>query len=168
MPNPHPLIVHFPIALFIIAVLCELLAYFLKSRLFGFAALVNGIAAAISAFAAVVTGLFAKTLVTKGPAVFVLESHETMGYLVLATALAFAGIKLYSHLKQTDKFLTSGIAVGILGVVFTVIAGHEGGELVFQHGIGVNKTPQMQMNQYPYGTPLTAEPDSSLDTTDSR
>lgn len=158
------MIVHFPIALFIIAVVCELLAYFLKSRLFSIAALVNGVAAAITAFAAVVTGLLAKTLVTKGPAVFVLESHETMGYLVLATSLGFAVIKLYSYLKDTDKYLTSSIALGLLGVVFTVIAGHEGGELVYQHGVGVNKTPQTQLNQYPYGTPLTAEPDSSRDT----
>lgn len=163
MPNPHPLIVHFPIALFIIAVVCELLAYFLKSRPLSLAALINGCAAAITAFAAVITGLLAKTLVKSGPAVFVLESHETMGYLVLVTALAFAGAKLFSHQKQTDKYLTTGIAIGLLGVVFTIIAAHEGGELVYQHGIGVNRTPQTQLNQYPYGKPLTAEPDSSTD-----
>lgn len=163
MPNPHPLIVHFPIALFIIAVICELLAYFLKSRPLGIAALINGCFAAITAFAAVITGLLAKPLVKHGPAVFVLESHETMGYLVLATALAFAATKLYSHFKQTDKYLTAAIAVGLLGVVFTVIAAHEGGELVYQHGVGVSTAPQKQLNQYPYGKPLTVEPDSSVD-----
>lgn len=168
MPNPHPLIVHFPIALFIVAVLCELLAYFLKSRLFSTAAMVNGLGAAITASAAVITGLFAKSLVSRGPAVFVLESHETMGYLVLVAALAFAAIKVYSHLRQTDKYLTAGIAIGLLGVVFTIIAGHEGGELVYQHGIGVNKTPQKTMTQYPYGTPLTAEPDSAGDSTHTK
>ncbi len=165
MPNPHPLIVHFPIALFIIAVVCELLAYFLKSRLLSFAALINGAVAAFAALAAVITGLMAKPLVKSGPAVFVLESHETMGYLVLATAVAFAATKIYSYLKQTDKYLTTAIAIGLLGVVFTIVAAHEGGELVYQHGVGINKAPQKQLNQYPYGKPLTADPDSAVDST---
>lgn len=163
MPNPHPILVHFPIALFVIAVVCELLSYFFKSQWLSFAALTNGVAAAIGAFAAVVTGLFAKSLVVSGPAVFVAESHETMGYLVLATALAFAGIKLYAYLKQTEKFLTTAIAVGLLGIVFTIVAAHEGGELVYKYGVGVDKTQPKQANQYPYGKALTAEPDSSRD-----
>lgn len=163
MPNPHPILVHFPIALFIIAVACELLSYFFKSKLLGFVALANGVAAALAAFAAVITGLFAKSLVVSGPAVFVAESHETMGYLVLVTALTFAGIKLYSHLRQSEKLLTTAIAVGLLGIVFTIVAAHEGGELVYKYGIGVDKTPHKQVNQYPYGKALTSEPDSSRD-----
>ncbi len=154
--------------MFVVAVCCELLSYFLKSRLLNFVALVNGIVAACAAFAAVVTGLFAKTLVTSGPAVFVLESHETMGYLVLATSLAFVGTKIYSHLKQTEKYLTTAIAIGLLGLVFTIVAAHEGGELVYKYGVGVDRTQHKQMNQYPYGKPLTSEPDSSRDSTASR
>jgi uncharacterized membrane protein len=168
VPNPHPLLVHFPIALFIIAVLCELLSYFLKSQWLGFVALANGIAAALAAFAAVVTGLFAKSLVVSGPAVFVAESHETMGYLVLITAVAFAAIKTYAYLKQTDRLLTTAIAVGLLGVVFTIVAAHEGGELVYRYGIGVDKTVHKPAGQYPYGKPLTAEPDSAADSSKTK
>lgn len=165
MPNPHPIVVHFPIALFIVAVACELLAYFFRSQALRTAALINGATAAVFAFVAVVTGLMAKTLVTGGPASFVLESHETMGYLVLATSLAFAALKLYGYLKQTDRFLTSAIAIGLVGLVFTLVAAHEGGELVYKYGVGVDKTTAKQIENYPYGKPLTTEADSTLDST---
>ncbi len=165
MPNPHPIIVHFPIALLIAAVVCEIAAYFLRSKLLHSASLVNGCAAAAGSAAAVITGLFAKPLVAGGPAVFVLESHETMGYLVMFSALAFAALKVYAWLSQSERFATATIGVGLIGLVFTIIAAHEGGELVYKHGIGVSKKPPVENRTYPYNKPV-AEP-SDADTAES-
>lgn len=163
MPNPHPIVVHFVIGLFVVAVVLEIAAYFMKSALLRQVALVNGTLAALCGFVAVVSGLFAKPLVGSGPEVFVVESHETMGYLVLATALVFAGLKVYSHLKKSERFLTATIGVGLLGLVFTVIAAHEGGELVYRYGVGVQKEPPHTSLNYPYGKPFTAPADSTSD-----
>lgn len=165
MPNPHPIIVHFAIGLFVTAIVAEILAYFLKSKLWNLVALVNGGIATAAAFAAVVTGLMAKPLVTGGPAVFVLESHETMGYLVLATALVFTGLKFYGHWRPSERFVTATVGAGLLGLVFTVIAAHEGGELVYRFGVGVRKDAPQEVQKYPYGRPLTAPADSTGDST---
>ena len=146
MPNPHPFIVHFPIALFFTAVVCELLAYFFRSKPLDTAALVAGIGAAAAAMGAVVTGLLAEPLVPKvGPARDVFESHETLGYIVLATTIAFAGLKMVARVQKTDKYLMAQITIGIIGVIITLMAAHEGGELVYQHGVGVNKNPPQKI-----------------------
>ncbi len=138
MPNLHPLIVHFPIALLTVAVLCELLACFRKSPRLNDAALIIAIAAAVGALLAVVTGLLASNTV---PAIsetrLAFESHATLGYLVLASALAFAALKLAGRLLNTDRFLMAQIIVGVAGVILTFMAAREGGELVYRHGVGV-------------------------------
>ncbi len=154
MPNPHPLVVHFPIALFLVAVACELIAYFTRSRLLSVGSLVASVAAALGAFAAVVTGLFAKQIVPRGTqAEIVAGSHETMGYVMLACAIAFVSMKLWQYYRNDDRVLTPLIAVGLVGVVVTVITAHEGGQLVYTHGVGVEQTPPEDvLKNYPYGS----------------
>ncbi len=154
MPNPHPLIVHFPIALFILAVACELTAYFYKSKLLSVCALVASIGAVLGAIAAVVTGLFAKGIVPKGSqAQIVVGSHETMGFIMLACAVAFTALKLWCYFREDDRVLTPLIAVGLVGVVVTIITAHEGGQLVFDYGVGVQKAPPVNpLKAYPYGS----------------
>jgi uncharacterized membrane protein len=139
LPNLHPLVVHFPIALFVTAVICELLAYFRKSRLLGNTALLTTCVATSGAIFAVITGLLAKSIVpASGEAQMALESHETLGYLVLASSLAFTALKGASYLLKTDRLLTAQLLVGFAGVVITFMAANEGGELVYRHGVGMN------------------------------
>ena len=149
MPNPHPFVVHFPIALFIGAVICELLAYFFKSKLLSEAGLVASITSVAAALTAVITGLLAASIVPeKGLVREVLESHETLGYLVLAASTCFAALKLYSYVKNSDRYLVSQIALGLIGAIITILAAHEGGELVYQHGVGVDAS-QKNVAKYP-------------------
>lgn len=154
MPNPHPLTVHFPIALFTLAVACELIAYFSRSRVMSIGALVASVGAVIGAFVAVVTGLFAKPIVPRGTqAEIVAGSHETMGYIMLACTIAFAAMKLWYYFRDDKRVLTPLIAVGLVGIVVTIITAHEGGELVFTHGVGVqDEPPPNPLEGYPYGT----------------
>jgi uncharacterized membrane protein len=138
VPNLHPLIVHFPIALFVTAVICEVLAYFRKSPLLSNTALLTACVAAMGAIIAVTTGLLAEGIVPAfGEARVALESHETLGYLVLATSLTFAALKVASYLLKTDRLLTTQLSVGFAGVVIAFMAAYEGGELVYKHGVGV-------------------------------
>lgn len=137
LPNLHPLIVHFPIALFVTAVICELLAYFRKSPLLSNTALLTACVAAIGAILAIVTGLSAKSIVpVAGEVRIALESHETLGYLVLITSLTFAALKVASYRLKTDRLQIAQLFVGFAGVVIAFMAAYEGGELVYKHGIG--------------------------------
>ncbi len=130
---------HFPIALFVTAVICELLAYFRKSPLLSNTALLTACVAAIGAIFAVTTGLLAKSIVpASGQAHMALQSHETLGYLVLAASLTFTALKVASYLLKTDRLLTAQLSVGFAGVVIAFMAAYEGGELVYKHGVGVS------------------------------
>jgi uncharacterized membrane protein len=138
LPNLHPLVVHFPIALFVTAVICELLAYFRKSPLLSNTALLTACVAAFGAILAVTTGLLAKSIVPAfGEAHMALESHQTLGYLVLVASLAFTALKVTSYLLKTDRLLTAQLTVGFAGAVLAFMAAYEGGELVYKHGVGV-------------------------------
>ena len=166
MPNLHPLIVHFPIALFLTAVICELAGYFLNSKVLTTVALVNSTLAAVAGIAAVITGLLASQIVpATGDVRTVMESHRTMGYLVLASASAFASLKFYAHYKQTDRYLITQIGIGLLGIVITLLAAHEGGQLVYRHRVGVQAVEkQKSIRSYPV-LPSSSQPsDSTKDT----
>ena len=117
MPNPHPLIVHFPIALFILAVACELGAYFYKSKTMSIGALVASVGAVLGAFAAVVTGLLAKGVVPPGSqAQIVAGSHQTMGYIMLGCAIALGW--LFIHVPLTYVLLITALLHGVIAHVF--------------------------------------------------
>lgn len=150
MPNPHPYIVHFPIALFITAVICEIVLRFmsedvdsgrhsLRSLISG-TALVISAAAAFTAIIAVITGLLAGSIVPDtGKVHEVLDSHETLGFAVLAASVAYALVKVWAFMKKSDKFSMFLIAVGLLGILLIVLTANEGGELVYEYGVGVAK-----------------------------
>jgi uncharacterized membrane protein len=129
-------------------------------------ALVTSVGAVIGAFIAVITGLLAKPLIPRGTqAEIVGGSHETLGYVLLACTMAFAAMKLWHYFRNDDRVLTPLMAVGLAGIVVAFITAHEGGELVYTHGVGVRKTPpENPLKDYPYGTAPWKE---QLDATDS-
>lgn len=139
MGDPHPYLVHFPIALFICAVVCEFVAMIKQSRIFSHTALLTSIGAAGFAVLAVISGLIAKAGAPGGDEIAqMIDSHETFGYGVLACALVFAVLKTWSFLAGKQKFNEALIGVGLLGLLLIVLTAHEGGQLVYEHGVGTN------------------------------
>lgn len=105
------------------------------------AALVNSVLAAVTVLLAVITGLLAMPLISVGSeAESVAQSHETLGYLTLAATIAFMAVKLLSHSRGTNRYRVTLIGIGLAGIVITLLTAHEGGELVYRHGIGVNRS----------------------------
>lgn len=100
----------------------------------------TAIGAALAAIAAVITGLLAAGIVpATGKVHEVLDSHETLGYVVMASAVVFAGAKLWSHVKRSDKLSLLLITVGLLGILVVILAANEGGELVYKYGVGMKR-----------------------------
>lgn len=140
LPDPlHPAIVHFPIALSLVALLLEVIARHSRARALESAALVLVVLAALGAVATVITGNAAHDdAVVPAAAGALMHDHEELGenamwvLLVLATARAvtawrgwFRGWLAWAYL------LGMAIAAGLVSY-----NGHLGGQLVFRHGVG--------------------------------
>jgi uncharacterized membrane protein len=133
----HVVLIHFPIALFIIGFAFDLLAYRLRRQELADVAYYNFLVAAIFSVPAVVTGLIAWQ--------WLLEGHRLKGILLyhLVFALASTVVILWSwwlhfRARRSGNWLPTArrIPVELAGVLLLMITGHLGGFLS-----GVNAAP---------------------------
>jgi uncharacterized membrane protein len=152
MPNwdaLHPLVVHFPIALFFVAPIFVIIGLFIKQHGRGFqlSALVLMIIGTISAYVTTSTGESAAELVERtGALVPVLDAHIEMGETVrnifLVLTIIYAAILLGPQLlkKQLShsRFMLVNVVFLLLyavGMYFLADEAHQGGRLVHEFGV---------------------------------
>ncbi len=148
----HPLVVHFPIALIMVAPLFVVLALLIKSRireLIGVSALLMLLAAG-SALIATSTGSAAESLAEKVPgAKAILHEHEELGESaeIFAIALAAALVVGFGSLCIWRQKIPRGMIFGIgtvylighaAGILVVANAAHQGGRLVHEVGVRAN------------------------------
>lgn len=142
----HPMIVHFPIALLIVAFAFDLAGLIARRTSLTQAALYCQVLGALGAVAAYLTGERAEEAVEHlASAHTVLERHEDLGRLLMYAAIAVAVIRigLVWKRKADSQGAKALLAAFSLGLVFLVGAtGFFGGQLVYNHGAGV--APIMQ------------------------
>lgn len=138
----HPLVVHFPIALLLVASLFKVLNLFLKGQTWkrgGSALLLLG---TFGAWIAIYTGNLADGIVSRAlcdPTV--LKAHEnsayTLAWLFTAAFLLDAAhvFKLFKSYAKWLKLIV--IILMLIGSGFIVYTGHLGAKLVYQQGAGV-------------------------------
>jgi len=134
----HVVLIHFPIALFIIAVLFDLLAHWTKRQELAQAAYYNLVVAAISTVPALGSGILAWQ--------FQLEGQKLKGILLLHIVMACVSSVMiwlvwWLHLRNRQitktSFLTSYlIPVEIVAVAMVALTGHLGGFLSGVNGSG--------------------------------
>jgi len=144
----RPMLVHFPIVLFMAAVALQLLVLVRAGDLAGpeclprmaLWALLIGAAAAIAAavFGDIALDHAADLGFPKGE----LEEHEELGFATMWVMIALSLLHLGARFRHVS--LTGGkgwiLAVaGLAGVVLMIVAAAHGGELVYE--LGVNVTP---------------------------
>lgn len=144
----HPLVIHFPIALLLIAPLFVVLAVRgskEKQRTFLWSALILLALGTASLYLAIGTGKAASNLVPRTPEInAILEYHRTLARetaitFTVATA-AFALILLISKFDIRASDLTpllplTFIVSYLIGVVLLIVAAHNGARLVHELGV---------------------------------
>jgi|GEM_PF-1579151 len=141
MPPLHPILVHFPIGLVIVATLLELIGRAIDKPALHRAALVNLVAGTIMGVPTILAGLAAADEVfTTDPAHEIVEVHETLafitgGLLVLLSLWAILGFKRWG-----DRAPVLFVIIMVLAMISIGATGYFGGELVYKHGVAVEKT----------------------------
>ncbi len=136
----HPMIVHFPIALLIIAFLADAVGLIFKRDFFskvGLLLLVLGTAGIIAAYFS--GSHAAEGLSEAGPLKMAIETHEEAAVLavwvIVATALLRIGLVVGK--KYTGALRWVPLVLFLAGVLAVARTGYYGGDLVFKHAAGV-------------------------------
>ena len=131
----HPQLVHFPVALFIMAFLIELFGTLLRWPSLQTLAGQLYILGAVMTIPAVVTGyLEAQRLALNHP---VLTAHRTYAYWTAGVSLSSLIALGFVHKKfpQYDRPVLRLFL--IIVVILVILTGHEGGEMVYEYGVGI-------------------------------
>lgn len=126
----HPAVVHFPIALFIAALVLDLIGVLRNARGMMFAGWYNMVLGAITALAGVATGFLAMYL-TKFPLRGLVREH--MLYAVAATVMMWIMVllRVHRHERMNVPMRIAYYILGIGGLLLISWAGHLGGVLVY-------------------------------------
>ncbi len=144
LANLHPKIVHFPIALFIVYALLEIIGSFVKKDFFSKTAHLILFLGVIGAVAAVLTGNSAEDaarILSKAGASISMQSIENHSDFANFTLWYFAGILVLRTFVVIRKKFEGSIKyffviLSIIGVFLVYQTGELGGKLVYKYGIG--------------------------------
>ncbi len=121
----HPVILHFPIALIICVMICEVLNIFFPSQLFPHAARFMIVAAALTAVPTAFTGLQYARFHEDVSTAYLLGWHQWMGLSTAAMAIICAVTNYFPNCRR-------GYLVGLfLLTVFVSVTAYIGGEITF-------------------------------------
>lgn len=154
----HPLIVHFPIALLIVAPAIIVAGVFLPRHRAGFflAALLMFAIGTISAYIAVSTGEAAARVAERGVEInSLLERHETLAEnaRLLFTILTVLWLAIVIGLRVAERRLPAWshaglplvfVAACVPGLLLIAQMAHLGGRLVHQHGVHAMLPPESE------------------------
>ncbi len=144
-PNPHPLVVHFPIALLMASAFFEVIAYWKKREGFEKAAKWNLALGVLTGIAAVVSGLLAEEGVPQFPVIHeTLERHETLAFVTLGLFAILFLWRFFKDGKFFARWRTFYIALAVIGILILGATAYYGGELVYKFGVGMPPQPWWQ------------------------
>jgi uncharacterized membrane protein len=173
LPNLHPAVVHFPIALLPTALLLDLAAIvYRRLRSSGEpgidwlarAASVLYVVAALAAFAALSTGEDAADSYVDLPAVMQprIAAHSDAAhwaaYLLVAVAALHLLVRFLERQKRSDLARGALALLAFSNVVVVARTADLGGALVYRHGLGVVVEDGTEAGTRPSTEPATTEP----------
>jgi uncharacterized membrane protein len=146
LPNLHPAVVHFPIALLLGALATDIVAAVVRrQRWLDAAGAWLWLLGALGAGAAYLTGSLAEdSVAVRGEASLALSDHADWAlYTLLAAAVVAAARVFLAIVRRGDErtgpsWLRAALLVAAIGVGWLVAqTGDRGGALVYRHGVAV-------------------------------
>lgn len=134
----HPLVVHFPIALLLVATVIEIVNLFLKKENVSRMGTVLVVVGVLTGLVTLVTGEPAEEFAFDawGKGIFdTVELHSLMAGISVSLFAVVAVIKLFGKRMKLSKnlILTLVILLSIAGSTTLAITGHLGGKIVYEH-----------------------------------
>jgi uncharacterized membrane protein len=156
-PNIHPIIVHFPIAIILLAVLMDLLNFFLPDKWWDdLKSTILYSIGAVSAIAAYYTGtLAADSVFLPSEAQSVLNEHADWALWTVWFFGIYALLRILLHWyqKMDQKMIRIGLfVIALPGVFFLYETGDHGAEMVFGYGTGTGQLVAKQSS-----SPVTSD-----------
>ncbi|MGD9489349.1 MAG: DUF2231 domain-containing protein [Calditrichaceae bacterium] len=145
----HAQVVHFPVALFLTAVLVELMSLFWQKSFFSKVSLLLLILGSVTAFWALITGDTAAEAVRHIDGIEpLLSTHQNAGklaawYFLFLTVFKTGLMKLGKDLLPWRLIVSMGL---IFGAVLIYRTGLFGGKLVYERGAGVKPVMEKYLN----------------------
>ena len=147
-PNIHPMILHFPIALLIIAIFVDVWSVILKKQVWiRYSAIMLYTFGTLAALFAYLSGHEAAESVYLPPlANSVLYHHSNLALMTVLYFVIFALIRLSSIWKAGKRYVLISIILLIFtlpGLYLIIETGEHGAELVYKYGVGIQKTENL-------------------------
>jgi uncharacterized membrane protein len=135
----HVMVIHFPIALLIVAFLSELFGVLSKKQFFTNASFYLLILGSLGALVAYVSGSYTGDGITNGMFQELIEMHEEAGLITLCLAIFTTLYKIVLYYFKIKKVWTQLVSLVLLGILVLAVArtAYLGGQLVFKNGVGI-------------------------------
>lgn len=132
----HPMLIPFPLALWVTSFVVDILFYFLRHPTLLVVAKFMIAAGCLGALAAAIPGIIDWLSIKNGDVKKVANWHARLNItaLVVFAISLFLRMGSYSHL--VGRKLTIPFLLSLVGVILIAISGWLGGELVFRYGMG--------------------------------
>lgn len=169
----HPVVDHFTVAIFILAVITDLVASLFSNRLWlRYAALALVIVAAGFAWGSSVSGGWEADKVWKavkaagGPAFAILQRHAELGddiipWVITALAIWRLGVQALGFIASSRPLY---LIVAIAALVLVSYQGYLGGELVYDYGVGTATFAGAAQASTPHATETPSGPATPIPT----
>ena len=142
MPNVHPMLVHLPIAILLVAYIFDQLSTILKKEELERVGWWTQLAGAVGLAATVVSGLLAEaSIVIPEAAHEYLEIHEQLAFVAAGTFVTLFLWRISCKTKLPSRYRVVYLGLFAGGVIVIWIGAWFGGEMVYRYGVGVSLTP---------------------------
>lgn len=135
----HAMLVHFPIALIMIAFLSEIISLIYKTTFFRQTALYLLILGTLGTIASYLAGNAAGEGMDEGSLGIAMEQHQQAAtyalWLTIATAVFYLGVFFFQNKKAWVRLVS--VLLFAMAIIAIGRTGFLGGQLVFKHGAGI-------------------------------